>query len=306
MKVAVIMGGISSEREVSLRTGEAIVRNLNIKKYEVVPIKMESKKELLNQLEGIDFAFIALHGGFGEDGTIQALLESLNIPYSGCGVLSSALCMNKNMTKRLLKSENIPTAPWVTVKNKGNIDYDKAIDYEAVRNMGYPVFVKPNSGGSSVANFIVKDESKLKEAVVEALKYDEEVMIERFIEGEEYTSFVLNGEVFPTIHIRPNGGEFFDYEAKYSNNGAIEEIVTLPKDLQDKINHISRKCWEIFYCKVYVRIDMIVREGVPYVLELNTLPGMTQTSLIPKSAKAKGMEFSELLDKIIEYSLVAR
>lgn len=300
MKVAVIMGGMSSEREVSLRTGEEMVKGLDRNKYEVVPIVMDCKKDLLNKLHDIDFALIALHGKFGEDGTIQALLESLNIPYSGCGVLSSALCMNKNLTKKLLKAEGLPTAPWTTVKSVEDLDLDKIKD-----EIGYPVFVKPNSGGSSVATFLVKDEVKLKKTVQEVLKYDEEVMIEQYINGDECTSFVLNGQVYPTVAISSTNGEFFDYAAKYFENGAKEEVVELPKDLQDRIDDVSRKCWKTFDCKVYVRLDIIVKEGVPYVLELNTLPGMTKTSLIPKSAKARGMEFSELLDKIIEYSLMA-
>ncbi len=300
MKVAVIMGGLSSEREVSLNSGREIVENLNRDKYEVIPVIMDSKVDIIDKIKDIDFAFIALHGKFGEDGTIQALLESFNVPYSGCGVLTSALCMNKNITKKLLLVEDIPTAPWIIVKSVEHIDYKK------IRDIGYPVFVKPNSGGSSVATFLVKNEESLCEKVREVLRYDEEVMIEKYIQGDEYTSFILNGEVYPTVAIKATKGEFFDYTEKYSAEGAREEAIILPEELQGKINHISKICWNIFNCRVYVRLDIIVKDGVPYVLEINTLPGMTKTSLIPKSAKAVGIEYDELLDKIIEYSLIER
>lgn len=300
MKIAVVMGGISSEREVSLNSGNEIINNLNKDKYEVIPVLFDSPKDLIDKLTNIDFVFIALHGKFGEDGTLQGLLESMNIPYSGCGVLSSALCMNKHLTKKLLRAEGLPTAPWVISK------HGEDIDYEAVRNMGYPVFVKPNCGGSSVSTFLIKEESELHSAVEDALKIDNIAIIESFVSGEECTSFILNGEVFPTLLIKPLQGQFFDYKAKYSQNGALEEVVTLPEELQNKIDSISRQCWDLFHCSVYVRIDIIIKEGVPYILELNTLPGMTKTSLIPRSAQAKGLEFHELLDKIIEYSIIAR
>ncbi len=297
MKIAVIMGGISSEREVSLNSGREVYNNLNRDKYEVVKIILDDKMDIFTKLTpDIDFAFLALHGKFGEDGCIQSILETMDIPYSGCGPLTSALCMDKNMTKKILRDSNLPTAPWVVVKSIEEINYDK------IEELGYPVFIKPNCGGSSVATFFVHSKDEVLNAVQKGLEVDECVMIEKYIPGGEYTSFVLNGEVFPTISIKSNS-EFFDYESKYSTNGAIEEVVFLEDNLQEQINKISKTCWNIFNCKAYVRVDIIISDGVPYVLELNTLPGMTQTSLIPRSAKSRGIEFSELLDKIIEYSL---
>ncbi len=298
MKVGVIMGGVSSEREVSLKSGRGILGSIDKNKYEVVEVILDSKQDIFEKAKGLDFALLALHGEFGEDGTVQAILEAMDIPYSGCGPLTSGLCMDKNMSKKILKEGNIPTAPWTTVKDLDKIDYDK------IEEIGYPLFIKPNSGGSSVATFLIKDKSEIYDAVKEVLKYDKEAMIEKYIKGEEYTSFILNGEVFPTISIKTEN-EFFDYEAKYSQDGkgAKEEVVYLDKDLQEKVNEVSKKCWDAFNCRVYVRVDVIISEGVPYVLELNTLPGMTATSLIPQSAKARGIEYSELIDKIIEYSL---
>ena len=297
MKIAVIMGGISSEREVSLNSGREVYNNLNRDKYEVVKIILDEKMDIFTKLTSdIDFAFLALHGKFGEDGCIQSILETMDIPYSGCGPLTSALCMDKNMTKKILRDSNLPTAPWVVVKSIKEINYDK------IEELGYPVFIKPNCGGSSVATFFINSKDEVLNAVQKGFEVDECVMIEKYIPGGEYTSFVLNGEVFPTVCIKANS-EFFDYESKYSTNGAIEEVVFLEDNLQKQINKISETCWNIFNCKAYVRVDIIISDGVPYVLELNTLPGMTQTSLIPRSAKSRGIEFSELLDKIIKYSL---
>ncbi|MDO5779635.1 MAG: D-alanine--D-alanine ligase [Clostridium sp.] len=299
MKVGVIMGGISSEREISLQSGEQVLLNLNKDKYEeIIPIIIDSKSEVVEKIKGIDFAFLALHGKFGEDGTIQGLLETMGMPYSGCRVLPSAICMNKGLTKRIVKTVGINTAKWLIVKSVEEIDCKK------IKELQYPVFIKPNNGGSSVATFLVRREDEVEMAVREGLKYDNEIIIEEYIKGEEITSFVLNGEVFPTVSIKSKKGEFFDYASKYDENGAEEEIVLLEENLQEKINNISKKVWDILGCNSYARIDMIVSDGVPYLLEVNTLPGMTKQSLIPKSAKVRGLEFSELLDKIIECSLL--
>lgn len=299
MKVGVIMGGISSEREISLQSGEQVLLNLNKDKYEeIIPIIIDSKSEVIEKVKGIDFAFLALHGKFGEDGTIQGLLETMGIPYSGCRVLPSAICMNKGLTKRIVKTVGVNTAKWLIVKSVEEIDYKK------IKELQYPVFIKPNNGGSSVATFLVRSEEEVEIAVRTGLKYDNEIIIEEYINGEEITSFILNGEVFPTVRIKSKKGEFFDYVSKYDENGAEEEIVLLEENLQEKINNISKKVWDILGCNSYARVDMIVSDGVPYLLEVNTLPGMTKQSLIPKSAKVRGLEFSELLDKIIESSLL--
>ncbi|WP_027701759.1 D-alanine--D-alanine ligase [Metaclostridioides mangenotii] len=298
MKIAVIMGGISSEREVSLNSGNEVYNNLNRDKYDVVKIIIDDKKDVFTKItDDIDFALLALHGKFGEDGCVQHLLQTMDIPYSGCGSLCSGMCMDKNVSKKMLRDSNLPTAPWTVVKSVDEIDYD------FIEDMGYPVFIKPNSGGSSVATFFVKHKDDVENAVKEGLEVDEFVMIEKYIPGGEFTSFVLNGEVFPTISIKSDS-EFFDYESKYSlDNGATEEVVYLDEDLQKKLNKISEECWKIFNCKAYVRIDVIIDGDNIYVLELNTLPGMTKTSLIPRSAAARGIDYSQLLDKIIEYSL---
>ncbi|QEH68430.1 D-alanine--D-alanine ligase [Cellulosilyticum sp. ST5] len=298
MKVGIIMGGISSEKEVSLKSGEEVLKHINKTKYEAIPIVLHSKKEAIDKLSGIDFAFLALHGRFGEDGTIQALLETLDIPYSGCRVLTSALCMNKHLTKKLLASENITTPKGILIKAS------EPLNSSIASTLNYPLIVKPNTGGSSIGTCKVENKTDLLSAIDEAFKYDEELLIEEYIAGEEITSFVLDGEVFPTVCIKPRFGQFFDYNSKYTINGALEEIALLPSILQDKVTQISEKIWALFSCKSYCRIDFIIKNETIYVLEINTLPGLTETSLIPQSAKAKGIDFTTLIDAIIRTSMI--
>lgn len=297
-KVGVLYGGISSEREVSIKSGSAMIENLDRKKYEVIGYKIDEKTDVFDIDTDLDTVLIGLHGKFGEDGEVQTILDAMNIKYCGCDSLTSGILMNKNFTKTIARQNGILTADWLTVKSVEDIDYEK------IDKMGYPVFIKPNSGGSSVATFFVKKKEDVENAVKEGLKYDEIVMIEEYVKGEELASFILNGEVFPTIKIT-SSNEFFDYEAKYSTtNGAKEVVVELPEDLNKKLVSSSEKCWEIFNCKGYVRADYIVTQyGQLYLLEINTLPGMTETSLIPKSALARGIDYSGLLDELIKTSL---
>ena len=297
-KIAVIMGGISSEREISLKSGAGVFESLDREKYEPIKVVIDEKTDIITKIpDDVDFAFLALHGKFGEDGCVQSVLETRDIPYSGCGPLSSAMCMDKNISKKICKASGIPTADWITVKSIEEIDHDR------IEEMGYPVFVKPNSGGSSVATFMIKEKAGIEDAVRQGLEVDTEVMIEQYLPGEECTSFILDGEVFPTVSIKSEQ-EFFDFEAKYSSdNGAVEEVVYLEESLQNKLNEYSRMCWDAFNCRAYVRVDFIISNGVPYVLELNTLPGLTATSLIPRSAAARGISYSQLLDKLISCSL---
>ena len=297
MKVGVIMGGISSEREISLKSGKSIIENIDKNKYEVIPVVIDEKVDIINKVKDLDFALLALHGKFGEDGTVQSVLQTLDIPYSGCGPLTSALCMDKDLTKTVLEANGIRTARWLNVKSV------EEIDYEAIENIGYPVFIKPTNGGSSVATFKIYDKEKVQEAVEEGLKWDIEVMIEEFIDGNEITCPVFDNKLFPVIAIKPKS-DFFDYTQKYSENGADEVLVELEEDLYKEVKEMALKTYKALKCEVYSRIDMIVSKGgTPYILEVNTLPGMTAASLFPKSAKGEGYSFSEFLDLIIETSL---
>ena len=297
MKVGVIMGGISSEREISLKSGNSVVENIDKNKYEVIPIVIDKKEDIINKVKGIDFALLALHGQFGEDGTVQAVLQTLGIPYSGCGPLSSAACMDKDMTKSLLEAAGIRTAPWINLRSEDEINY------EDIKELGYPVVVKPTHGGSSVATFIIKEEKEIENAVKEAFKWDNEVMIEKFIKGDEITCPVMGREMFPVVAIKPHA-EFFDYTAKYADGGSDEFVIELEESLHKEVEKMALDTYRALKCSVYARIDMIITEGgIPYILEVNTLPGMTKASLFPKSAAGKGIDFSGLIDLIIENSL---
>lgn len=299
MKIGVIMGGISSEREISLQSGESMVKYLQDTKYEVVPIIIDNKEDIFEKIKGIDFALLALHGKFGEDGTVQAVLQTLGVPYSGCDALSSALCMDKDLTKKVLQASGVRIAKWFNVRSINDINYGK------IKEMGYPVVIKPNNGGSSVATFIIHQEEEVEKAVLEGLKWDNEVMIEEYIKGDEITCPILDGELYPILAIKPKAS-FFDYTAKYADGGADEFIVELEENLEKEVEKMALECWKALKCSVYARVDMIVRDGIPYILEINTLPGMTKNSLFPKSAAGKGVSFSRLLELIIEKSLNVR
>jgi len=294
-RIGVLMGGISSEREISLRSGEQIAENLDCEKFEAIPIIIDKKEDVFTKCQDIDFAFNTLHGEFGEDGQVQSILAAMNIPYSGSGPLQSALALDKDISKKIMRYAGIRTADWLTVKS---VD---AIDYEAIKKLGYPVFVKPNSGGSSVATALVKEESQLLPAVTEALKYDNEVMIEEYIQGDEISTPVIDGKVYPTVAIKPKG-EFFDIKAKYE--GEVEEfVIELNSPLKEEVEEMLVATWRELKLSSYARIDILIRDNVPYLLEVNTLPGMTPTSLLPQSWASIGGSYTDLLTKMIEVSL---
>ncbi|WP_297519374.1 D-alanine--D-alanine ligase [uncultured Clostridium sp.] len=300
MKVGVIMGGISSEREISLKSGNAVLENIDRNKYDVVKIVLDEKEDIITKVKEakIDFALLALHGQFGEDGTVQSVLKTLDIPYSGCNHLSSALCMDKDMAKRILKFGNVRTANWSMAKSV------ETINYAEIEKMGYPVFIKPNSGGSSVATNFIKRKEDVEAAVVEALKYDTEVMIEEYIKGDEITCPIMGERLFPVVAIRPKG-EFFDVVAKYSSgdDAAEEFIIELEENLHKEVEQMAFETYKLLKCSVYARVDMIISNGVPYILEVNTLPGMTETSLFPRSVAGAGIDYTSFIDLIIEGSL---
>lgn len=296
MKVGVIMGGTSSEKQVSIMTGKEMVAHLNKHKYDVVEIVLEDHQEVIEKVQGIDVALLALHGKFGEDGTIQGVLETLGIPYTGSGLLASSLCMDKNMAKKILRYEGIATPDWMHLV-KG-----EELPLQDIELMGYPLVVKPNAGGSSVGVQIVHDRNALLTAVTEVLKWDNEIIIEQYMIGDEVTCPILNDKLLPVLSIK-HTAVFFDYQAKYDDASTIEEPMELPLVIHDRVAKAAMTSYKSLKCSVYARVDMLIKEGVPYVLEVNTLPGMTQNSLLPKSALAAGISYSALLDSIIDSSL---
>ncbi|CAH1217575.1 D-alanine--D-alanine ligase [Paenibacillus auburnensis] len=300
LKVGVIMGGVSSEYEVSLNTGREMLKHLDRNKYEAVPVVITERGQLIDQVKGLDFALLALHGAYGEDGTVQGTLETLGIPYSGSGVLSSSLCMDKHLSKTILRSKGILTPDWLC--------WDSMDDYapEAVERLGYPVMVKPNSGGSSIGMSKVNNVQELRRAVEKAFAEDRSILIEGFTEGQEITCPILGGDLLPVIGIRSLGADWFDYSAKYVQGGADERVIQLSLGTHERVRTAALACYKALKCSVYARVDMLLQNGVPYVLEVNTLPGMTETSLLPRSALVAGYTFSSLLDAIIAGSLQVR
>ncbi|MCR8842463.1 D-alanine--D-alanine ligase [Paenibacillus sp. SC116] len=302
MRIGVIMGGISTEREVSLQTGQEMISHLDRNKYEVIPIVIDQRADLIGQVQqtGIDLALLALHGQYGEDGTVQGALDTLGVPYTGSGVLASSLCMNKQLSKMLLKAGGVHTPAGLCWQ--GMDDYNP----EAVEKLGYPVIVKPNMGGSSIGIQLVHNEKELLPAVQEASLLDQAILIEPYIKGTELTCSIVDGEVLPIIGIRSVHSEWFDFKAKYETGGAEEKVIQLPPVVEENVREAALASYRMLQCKVYARVDMILCEDRPYVLEVNTLPGMTANSLLPKSAAAAGMSFAQLLDRIISSSLHER
>ncbi|MBP0726974.1 D-alanine--D-alanine ligase [Bacillus sp. RG28] len=299
MRVGVIMGGVSSEKQVSLMTGEEMIVHLDKNKYEIVPIQLDNKEDIVEMAKNLDVALLALHGMYGEDGTVQGTLETIGIPYTGSSVLSSSICMDKNMSKKIIRYEGVQTPDWIHLTNMEELNMDE------LDQMGYPVVVKPNSGGSSVGVKIVYDQDTIKSTIAEVFKWDSEVIIEKYIKGEEITCSILDGQLLPVVSIR-HKGEFFDYTSKYNDVATIEEVVQLAPETHNRVSLAAMTCYKSLKCSVYARIDMMINNGIPYVMEVNTLPGMTKNSLLPKSAQAAGIPYNKLLDLIFENSLKVR
>ncbi|MBT8351240.1 MAG: D-alanine--D-alanine ligase [Deltaproteobacteria bacterium] len=302
--VALLSGGISSEREVSLNSGKQVFQALDKEKYEVIRYDPKTDIErLVTDAAKIDVALIILHGLYGEDGTVQGLLDLLNIPYQGSGVLGSAIAMNKIISKQLYHQHGIKIPGYKIVK-KGNT-IDPAL---CCKQIGLPMVIKPAEGGSSVGMSIVKTEDGIESALQKAYEYDETVLLESYIKGIEITGGVIGNkdlQALPLIEIIPDEKhDFFDYEAKYTA-GITREIcpARIDDSLTAQAQTYAKMAHQALSCKGYSRTDMIIKDNGIYVLETNTIPGMTPTSLLPRAAEAAGLNFSQLLDKLIELGI---
>ncbi|MCE5313609.1 MAG: D-alanine--D-alanine ligase [Armatimonadota bacterium] len=340
IKVAVMMGGMSSERGVSLSTGKQILDALDMGKYEAVGVDAalipgtrrqclqgasteveavasvgaalcsENKLVSVQEIAGDsglrpDVVFLALHGRYGEDGTVQGFLELLGIPYTGSGVLASALAMDKSMAKKVLAIDGVPVPASVDFCCK-NGKWDEEFITAAVDKIGYPVIVKPSRQGSSIGMTKVNSREALNNAIKDAVCYDGQIIIEQFIEGRELTVAVLgNNEPFalPVIEIVPKNGSY-DYEAKYTP-GATQEIVpaVISSEAAERAQELGLAAHKSLGCKGVSRTDIIMTNDEMFVLEVNTIPGMTPTSLLPQAAAAAGISFGRLLDMLIEYAM---
>ncbi len=337
-RVAVLMGGTSAERDVSLSTGRQILNALDPAKYTVYALDTASGEKFLpvtglehplgtltaadgtttitalpqlpqaNAASRPDVVFIALHGPGGEDGTVQGMLEVLGIPYTGSGVLASALAMDKAMCKRVLTSAGVQMPQDVTMtrvqKHVSTADYAALGGRDA---MSLPWIVKPSRQGSTIGMTVVQKPQDLKAALEAAFAHDDTALVEQFVSGTEITVPVLGNddlEVLPIVEIVPAGG-FYDYAAKYTP-GATDEIVParIPTDVAAEARHIAKVCHRTLGCRGMSRTDMIVTpDNQIYTLEVNTIPGMTPTSLLPRSAQAAGLAFGHLLDRLIDLAL---
>ncbi|NOY77448.1 MAG: D-alanine--D-alanine ligase [Calditrichaeota bacterium] len=338
MKIAVLLGGNSAEREVSFASGEAIARALLENNHEIFlvdpamgaghlnlneptlqkdvsarPPSLEelpknSSARIIEAVEyvaeqGVDLVFVGLHGGAGEDGRVQSLLDLAGLPYTGSGYLACALAMNKIVSKRLFEHQGIPTASWVFTRAdemKG-----AAIKESLPGELPYPVVVKPGDQGSTVGLTIVWKEGDLEKAMELAGKYSNDILIEKYIPGREMTVAILGDRPLPVIEIKPKHG-IYDYECKYQSGMTTYEVpANISETLRDQLQDMALRAHRSLGCRQYSRVDFRVDEqDNPFCLEVNTLPGMTKTSLVPKAAKAFGLSFPQLIQRIVDLAVL--
>lgn len=315
LRVGVLMGGKSSEHEISLETGEQVLRALDSNTYRAVPIVITKENQWTESgttrspeelLRNVDLIFNAMHGEYGEDGRIQALLEFFGVPYTGSGVAASALSMDKPKSRALFRFFQLNTPTDLLFKESSHTPLQEKANVVLQSNPRGPWVVKPAHCGSSVGVSVVRDAMQLPDAMARAFAYDPEILIEEYLDGVEVTCGVLQdfsgSELYalpPVQIIPPQDHDFFDYNAKYS--GATQEIVPAPlaRTMLDALQHAACEAHRILGCRGYSRTDMIIVNGTPFVLELNTLPGLTPMSLFPKAAKAAGLGFPELIDHLV-------
>jgi len=327
INIALFVGGTSPEREVSKLSGKSIYQAINSLGYhctlidpaygtnqpktdekffsvkDFAEVKNDNLIKSVNSelLDNIDLVFLALHGKWGEDGIIQSLLELKGIKFTGSGVLSSTIAMDKDVSKTIFQKNNVNTPSWFTINKK--FDLDEVIKLIKSK-FSYPLIIKPNDQGSTVGLSVVKNDEEIFKAIETAFQYSDLVVIEEYIPGREMTVAILEDKLLPVLEIIPKSG-FYDYESKYTS-GMSEYIVPadIPANVFDEMQQQAITAFRSLRCKVYGRVDFRLNdENIPYCLEVNTLPGMTETSLVPKMANAVGISFEELIDRIIRNSL---
>jgi len=294
-RVGILMGGMSAERDVSLRTGEGIYEALAERGYNVTKIFVDRDLDRTLRAAPIDVAFLALHGTYGEDGCVQGLLELLSIPYTGSSVMASALAMDKLKAKQLFRLYNVPTPPYYTVRSEQLDELE-----EVHGSFGFPAFVKPRCQGSSVGAGRAESMTDLRTRCAEALRFDDHALVERFVAGREVHVGVLDGRALGAIEIVPKGA-FYDYKSKYQAGGSEYHLPARLSPTRYKgVLNLAERAVQALDVTSATRVDMLVTEGEnEYVLEVNTLPGMTKTSLLPKIAKGAGYDFGDLCEAIL-------
>ncbi|GLY59836.1 D-alanine--D-alanine ligase [Pectobacterium carotovorum subsp. carotovorum] len=300
-KVAVLLGGTSAEREVSLLSGQAVLAGLkeagiNAHAVDTRDVSVTTLKE-----EGFTKIFIALHGRGGEDGTLQGVLEFLGLPYTGSGVMASALTMDKLRTKQVWQSVGLPVSPYVALDRRQYSETAANALLAKFTHLGLPLIVKPSREGSSVGMSKVNTLSELPAALEEAFRHDDDILIEKWLSGPEYTVAILGDDVLPSIRIQP-AGTFYDYEAKYLSDDTQYFCPSgLPDEQEQALAGLAMAAYRAVGCSGWGRVDfMLDSDGAFYLLEVNTSPGMTSHSLVPMAARQRGLTFSQLVVKILE------
>jgi D-alanine-D-alanine ligase len=303
-RIAVLSGGWSKERSVSIKSGEAVLVALNNDKYDSRAFDPKNDLNLLWHKRGeIDLVFNVLHGKFGEDGRMQGLLEVYGLPFVGSGVLSSAMAMNKRVSKEVYRNMGLLVPKEIILQKQGRTSIKKIRDI-----LGTPIVIKPVSEGSSIGISIMESDADIESGIERAFEFDEEILLEEYVEGREITGAVLGRsalETLPLIEIVPKENHrFFDFNAKYVA-GETNEIcpAVLDPSIAEKASEIAKKAHRALGCRDWSRTDMMIRQNQIYVLETNTIPGMTETSLVPLAAKGKGWSLGHLLDRMIETCL---
>lgn len=299
IKVAVVMGGTSAEREISIQTGSGVMRALSDLGYEAKSLDYDERfLEAIRELEP-DVVFNALHGPGGEDGQIQGVLDYLRVPYTGSGIEAAALAMDKHLTKKLCAAEGLPTAAWdVFDLTGGTLPLLPG-------SLDLPLVIKPRFEGSSAGVSIVKTHEQWSQAMIDAAEKYDEIMAEEFIPGREYTCGVLGEEALPVVEILANRDEFYSYDAKYGANGSTHIVpAKIDEDLSARLQMLALSAHRLIGLRDYSRTDFIVsNEGRPYILEINTLPGLTPTSLLPDACNAAGISYDALVERLVGYAL---
>jgi D-alanine-D-alanine ligase len=299
-KVAVVMGGSSAEREVSIQSGSGVLRALQSLGYEAKSVDYDDRFfDAMRELKP-NVAFIALHGPGGEDGHVQALLEYLSIPYTGSGVEASALAMDKHLTKKLLAAEGLPTAAWDL------FDLAGGTLPLLPGSLDLPLVIKPRFEGSSAGVTIVKTHEQWTNAMLSASKNYAQILAEEFVDGREFTCGVLGEEALPVLEVVSNRDEFYTYAAKYEPGGSTHVVpARIDGDLAARMQMLALSTHRLLGLRDYSRTDFVVSgDNRPYILEINSLPGMTATSLLPDACNAIGLGYDALVDRLIGYALL--
>ena len=298
MKIAILYGGISSENKISIKTAFAIAEAIS-KKFDIEMIHLNGHiSAYLKKMLSSDLVINALHGGDGEDGTIQAYLDLHHIPYTGSGAKASKISMDKNHSKIIAQSLNISTPKWFLIKRSK--DFDIKLHYSNISKFDFPFVVKPSDEGSTHGLTIIQKNDDIEKAIIRAFEFSDEILVEKFISGRELTIGILGDKTLPIVEIKPSH-DHYDYDCKYKE-GLSDYVVPaqLSDSLGEKISEDAMNIHEALGCRHYSRVDFRINDnGEYYFLEINTLPGMTSTSLLPKAAKAAGLDFIDLIQTII-------